>query len=216
MKSISIYLTIIMSVLLFACKKETTTATNQPPSTSQSKGIVQQLLLDSAFDISLGNLYGDNLSAVYASEEGLVFKPVRDIRIYSVGCKVGATGTYKIQIHKIRPFARYAELDTLLQETVTINNINDFQYKDLSKELLLAKDQEYVIHYYSTSGSSIYNAIYKNWDRTGATTLLPLTRDGVTIEGHFYNYYDKTGFLFRYSAQDAGNAFRGLVDFKYR
>lgn len=137
MKSLNSFLFLLFAGVVFMSCKKDTPADPQETSTLPKEGLIQKLLMDSAaFVINTGNIFDQNIYANASCDVGFYFKPLKDIKITSVGYKAAATGNFNIILRKVQPNYRTIAPDTLHMESLTVNNTQDFHFKNLSRELI--------------------------------------------------------------------------------
>ena len=152
-----------------------------------------------------------------ATHRGYVFKPLADLKVTSFGGRIAEPGVYNFELFKLNAWWVSVN-DTLLLDSINITNTSSFQYKRIDKEILLLKNEKYLIRYFNETHNSVYDAGI-GWSPTDTTNYIrfPLVVDDVEIEIPYYTYHTK--FNGQYWQTQAGTfnygILRGLIDFKY-
>lgn len=141
-----------------------------------------------------------------------------DIKINSFGGRIAEQGKYKFEIFKMDE-SWYPTTNNLLLDSINITNTSSFQYKITDKEILLLKNERYLIRYFNESHNSVYDAGL-GWSQSDEINdiIFPLIIDDIEIEIPYYAYYSKYNgkyYLCQEGTFDFG-ILRGLVDFKYK
>jgi hypothetical protein len=203
---IIIYL--IAIIFIVSCKKENT-------NTVTASGLLEGFLNDNPEIIVRKTTYAyGTYNQFYSTYRGYIFKPLSDIKISAVGAKVAGYGNFRIEISHGWAW----EKDTLLIDSVAIDNTAIFQFKNINHELILKANEEYLIMYFNVNHDFVYDAGL-GYNQSDLTNIIrfPLTIKDVQILSPYYIY--KNFYKGKYYAisegQDMNGVFRGLVDFKY-
>jgi hypothetical protein len=153
-----------------------------------------------------------------ATYRGYIFKPLYDMRISAIGGRIAELGTFKIEIYQLHNTGIWGSRDTLLIDSVNINNINKFQFKNINHDLILLANEQYLIRYFNKNHNSVYDAGlgYSQPDQLN-NIKYPLEINDIEIETPYYTY--ETSYNGKYHTTTEGTwsdgILRGLVDFKY-
>lgn len=200
----------VVLALLVSCKKD------EPDSVP---GFIEKFINDNPrIGVSIASplIYGSVNS--YASYRGYVFKPLSNIKINAIGGRIAETGVFKIIICEGHGY-NY-DLKPMLIDSINISNIDQFQYKNISKQLILSANNIYTIIYLNKTKYSIFDAGYKTYKENAVNAIeLPLLVNGINIESTFcfYGMMVSGGFFPMYWIEESDyvQILRGLVDFKY-
>src|SRR5450759_1033221 len=147
-------LSLIVIVLIVSCTKKSSDPVQQDPGMlegylKENPGITVQKTTSSLISYRNG----------YATSRGYHFKPLKDIKITDIGGKIAEKGTFKIKISNIDTgWSKDNGWTDILTDSITITDISSFQYKTVSKEIILNADKNYVISYFNLSHNSVYDA----------------------------------------------------------
>lgn len=153
----------------------------------------------------------------FATYRGYIFRPLYGMRISAIGGKIAELGTFKIEIYHINNNL-WGRRDTLLIDSVNINNTNKFQFKNINHDLILLANEQYLIRYFNKNHNSVYDAGlgYSQPDPLN-NIKFPLIINDLEIEIPYYTY--ETSYNGKYYTTTEGTwnegIMRGLVDFKY-
>ena len=92
-----------------------------------------------------------------ATYRGYVFSPIVDINLTAIGGRIAEKGTYKYEVFKLNEYWVSIN-DTLLMESINVQDINNFQYINLKKEIHLSPKERYLIRYFNENHNSVYDA----------------------------------------------------------
>jgi len=140
---------------------------------------------------------------------GYCFKPSKNIEISAIGAKIPNKGTFKIIISS----SGYVNNDNyMFIDSINVNNVNEFTYKNVSKKLMLSANIKYTIAYFSKYKNNLYCA------GISGTGIPPLIVNDIEI---IYNYYPygvyANGIYYPGSTtSSSGDKIMGLLDFKYK
>jgi hypothetical protein len=141
---------------------------------------------------------------------GFIFKPLRDIKMTSVGAMIAEKGTYGFFLAKSKE-AGLHESEQVIDSLVVTDTLN-FTYKKLQKPIILKADSIYTISYFALNHSAVYDA-------ASPGISFPFTAAGIQMLYSYYAYYyihppsDK--YVDGYRGWSEGPMMRGLVDFIY-
>lgn len=152
------------------------------------------------------------------THRGYVFKPLKDITIKEIGGMIAKTGAYKVEMFKFEDtgWDNMTIDETLLIDTITVDNTESFIYKGLNTDIYLQANQRYLIRYFNQDHSSVYD-VGMGYG-SGDYISFPLQINDIEIELPYYSYaniIDNEIWLSSYGTFDQG-ILRGLPDFKYK
>jgi hypothetical protein len=198
----------IIIILIAACKKDSVDTNSDP-------GVLEGFLTNHPDIIVQKTTYAyGTFNNYYSTHRGFIFKPLKDIKISAVGGKIAGYGTFKIEI-----FHNWLwERDTLLVDSISINNTAVFQFKNIKPELILNANELYLIRCFNINHNFVYDAGL-GYGQSDTTNIIefPLTINDIQILSPYYTYinlYNGNYFTINEGLYDVG-IFRGLVDFKY-
>jgi len=204
-------LSLIVIVLIVSCTKKSSDPVQQDPGMlegylKENPGITVQKTTSSLISYRNG----------YATSRGYHFKPLKDIKITDIGGKIAEKGTFKIKISNIDTgWSKDNGWTDILTDSITITDISSFQYKTVSKEIILNADKNYVISYFNLSHNSVYDA---GSGLQNEYIGMPLKINDIEIERIYWTYDMILDGVYQSMEQGFTNGlglFRGLVDFKY-
>lgn len=152
------------------------------------------------------------------THRGYMFIPKKDIRITEIGGKIAQTGIYDLELFLLDDNANFLKSDTLLSFAISITDINNFQYKKVSENIVLLSGKRYLIRYYNKTHDSVYDIIIPETYPYDAYSH-PLKTEDLEVEQMYYTYliYNPDGILI--DGTEGGikgrNIMRGLPDFRY-
>lgn len=154
-----------------------------------------------------------------ATHRGYVFKPLIDMKIMEIGARIAKTGTYTFEIYDLEK-GLFSKEDTIIIDSIKINNTEGFQYKEITNNVTLDAEKEYLIRYFNEDHTSVYDGGLGYSSESDSINVMhfPLTIKDIEIQLPYYTYMIKDNgeyFLISEGTYDLG-IFRGLIDFKYR
>lgn len=206
----------IILVLIISCETEDSNSIKDnsiKENSIKEQGLLEGYLNNNPKIIVQKTTYSQiSYNKYYSTYRGYVFTPIQNIKIKAIGARIAGYGTFKIEIYRW-PY----KIDTLLIDSVTINNTSIFQYKNITRELILKPNEEYLIRCFNINHNFVFDAGLGYGNDTTNILNFPLLIKDVKIlcpyyaytssyDGNFYTIIEGIWF---------GGILRGLVDFKY-
>lgn len=198
-------------VLIASCKKDNLDSTS-------GSGFIEDFLNINP-KIAVGKTSESNViyQGGVATYRGYIFKPLHGMKISAIGGRIAEFGTFKIEIYHINNSYLWGK-DTLMIDSVNINNINKFQYKNINHDLILIANERYLIRYFNKSHNSVYDAGL-GYSQSNLLNIIrfPLKINDIEIEIPYYTYEISSNAEYFTITEETWNygILRGLVDFKY-
>lgn len=156
-------------------------------------------------------------SDVYHQEDveitytGYTFSTQKDITVTEIGALVAKKGTYKFELYAGSPNS--SEPEILYQDSLTIDNVDEFQYME-TEPILLTAAGNYVLWYENENYESVYD-LGLGFNQPDTTNMIfkPLFFNEVIL---YWNFSDFVAPGRYYTGEWNDGILRGLVDFKYQ
>jgi len=202
----------IFYFLLFICAS----CNNDDDAKPQQHGPLETYLKDNNVSIIKTTKSSIVYSAGNATHRGYIFTPLKDIKLTHVGAKIAETGTFDVEL--IEMDGMYIKYDTLVSEDLTINNTENFIYKEIKTPLVLKANKSYLLRYFNESHSSVYDAGTGSFNASDPNYIkLPLTIGDIQIKTLYYTYLTQYNGVYHLGVEGGWSAgiLRGLVDIVY-
>ncbi|WP_309608787.1 DUF4082 domain-containing protein [Flavobacterium sp.] len=168
-KTIKIILGIFaFSLISISCSKEDDNASQTPATIYPEENFLNEFKTKAMFTQADG-VSNVDLPSYY--ESGIVFKPTVKGKINAINLKLPATNITRITIWNKVTQAIIAT------ENIAVQSINVYAKKTLTTPIILDKDKEYVISFYS---NDFYNLT------KGSSILYPITSGNIVITDFIY------------------------------
>jgi hypothetical protein len=206
-KRINFLTFLILSLFVISCDKESP----KPEAPVEESGFLKAHFATIA-DLRIEKTTGSSFNyAEHPTSRGYIFKPLRDIKITSLGAMIAEKGTYKISLAKPKSSDIMAGVVQVI-DSLVVTDTENFTYKKLQKPIILKADSIYTLSYFAINHSAVYDAVNLN-------LFAPFTTADIQIQNNYYAYYYLHPSSNKYIPGEwgwfDGIIMRGLVDFIY-